>query len=110
MDKRKRIILLGDSLVIAGIRASLTSNNNFEVFNLNVGIDLRNELFASQANIVIFETTLLQTNMQEILMQYQPHALLIGIDPSSNHVLLLEGKRMSDVSLNDLVEIIQNQS
>jgi len=110
MKKQLRIILYGDTLVLAGMRLSLEANPAFEVIPFHgpdaAGQELfsEQELFALQPDVVIFDISSVQPHFQ-----YDPQGSslqLIGIDPDRDQALVWSGQHLHDLSVQDLVEII----
>jgi len=106
MDKRQQVILYGDTLVLASIRASLEVNPSFEVIDLDASQVTRQELLALNPDTIIFDIHSVQSQFPSDLIQHWA-GLLIGINPDSNQVLLWTGHPMSELSVQDLVTVIQ---
>jgi hypothetical protein len=105
MEKPQRILLYGDTLLLAGVRASLQPNPAFEVMVLDVSHAAGHELLALRPDIVIFDTGSVRPKFPYDLIQ-QWAGLLIGIDPDTNQVLLWARQHMCELSVQDLVELI----
>jgi hypothetical protein len=111
MDKRQRILLYGNTLMLAGMRASLEANPAFEVVALDASQASGQDLLALSPTILIFDTASIHPQFYGDLIQQWTGVLLIGIDPDSNQVLLWEGQQMCELSVQCLVEVIsQHQS
>jgi hypothetical protein len=110
MEKRQRVLLSGDTLVLASVRASLEANPTFEVIVLDASHAAGHDLLALNPDIVIFDTSSVRPQFYYDLIQ-QWAGLLIGINPDSNQVLLWTGQHMCELSVQNLVEVIhQHQS
>lgn len=105
METRQRILLYGDTLMLAGLRASLESDPAFDMIVLDAMHAAPHDLLALNPDIVIFDTQSVPSQFQCDLIQ-QWEGLLIGIDPGHNRVLLWTGQHKSALSVQDLVEII----
>ena len=105
MEERRRILLYGDTLMLAGLRNCLESDAAFEVIALDAALAARHDLLALNPDIVIFDTHCVPPQFQCDLIQ-QWEGLLIGIDPGHNRVLLWTGQHKSALSVQDLVEVI----
>jgi len=110
MDEKKRIIILGESVVMAGIRASLNTKTDFEVITLKINDKLLSEMFDLQPCIVIFEVGSIDNRIPEVLIQHQNSIFMLGIDPENNQALLWQGTQLGSVSVDDLVEIIHTHA
>ena len=106
MDKRQRVILYGDTLVLAGIRASLVVNPAFEVIDLDASQVTRQGVLALNPDTIIFDIHTVQPHFSSNLIQHWA-GLLIGINPDNNQVFLWTGHQMSALSVQDLVTVIQ---
>ena len=105
MDKRQTVIVCGDSLLLAGVQASLGLDPSVEVIAHPLPIT-EPELLALQPRAVIFDTQALQPDFRYMLAQELPGLLLIGIDPATNHVLIWSGHHLQELSTQDLVKVI----
>lgn len=106
MERRQRILLYGDSLLLAGVRASLEACLAFEVISLDALHATEQELLVSNPDIVIFDNDSLRPQFHYNLIQRQADLLLIGIDPDSNGVQLWSGRYLRELSVQGLVEVI----
>jgi hypothetical protein len=105
MEKRRRVIVLGETLVLAGIAASISKDRDNEVVAhaLPAG---RRELCALQPDVVIFDLDAVQPDFQYNLAQDLPGLLLIGVDSKTNRVVLWRGQPAEGLSSQDLAQII----
>lgn len=106
MERRQRILLYGDSLLLAGVRASLEACLAFEVIPLDASHVTEQDLLVSNPDIVIFDNDSVRPEFHYNLIQRQAELLLIGIDPDSNGVQLWSGKYLRELSVQGLVEVI----
>ncbi len=107
MKKQLRIILYGDTLVLAGMRLSLEANPAFKVIPFGGADAAEQELLALQPDVVIFDTSSIQPNFH-----YEPlgsSLQLIGIDPDRDQALVWSGQHLNDLSVQDLVEILEER-
>jgi hypothetical protein len=107
MEKRVRVLLYGDTLVLAGLRASLAAYPALEVVFLDAPAASEEELCALQPNVIIFDVGAVQPAFQYALVEMLPALLLVGIDPASHRVLAWAGQQLPELSTRDLVEIIK---
>jgi DNA-binding NarL/FixJ family response regulator len=109
MKKRLRVILYGDTLVLAGMRLSLEANSAFEVIAFNGPDTTEQELLALQPDVVIFDTSSVQPQFRYNLIQTQFELQLIGIDPDRDQALVWSGQHLHELSLQDLVDVINQE-
>jgi hypothetical protein len=120
MKRRQRVILYGDTLVLAGVRLSLEDNPAFEVITLEASNAARNdlptekelpieqELLDLQPDVVIFDTSSVQPQFHFDLIQCRSGLQLIGIDPDRNRVLQWSGQHFAELSMPDLINVVQS--
>lgn len=104
METRQRVLLCGDSLVLAGLQAGLTAWPCLEV-TAQQGLATEAELLAAAPSVVIFDLGAIQSEFLLAQMQAQPDLLLIGIDPES-HEVLLTGQAARSIALDQIVQIV----
>lgn len=109
--RRQRVVLYGNSLVLAGIRASLVAHPCLDVIALEApSADAAQELRSLCPAAVIFDIGGVQPDSPFLLGQEQTGLLLIGIDPISHQVLLWSGRHLGEASTQDLVQLIVKTS
>ena len=107
MAERKRIILFGDTLVLAGVQASLEAVLLFEVIPLDAGHASEADLLALHPHAIIFDVASIQPRFRYELVQELPGLRLFGLDPDSNQVLLWSGQQLHELSTAGLVQALQ---
>ena len=107
MEKRQKILLYGNTLVLAGIQASLRDCPSFEVIAPYVPAN-QAELLASPPDVVIFDMEAVQPEFLLAQMQSLPGLLLIGIDPES-HEVLLTGEAAHSITLDQITQILRSR-
>ncbi len=109
-EERQRIILYGDSVVLAGVQASLRASSHLQVITLGPPpASLADDLFAFRPNAVIFDLGSVSPDFPLVLLQ-QPDLVLIGIDPETHQALVWSGRQAEAVFASDLVEIVQSDN
>ncbi len=104
---RSRVILYGDSLILAGVRASLETCPDLETLVLEQALD--DPLKAIQASspaAFIFDMKAVLPNFLHLLLQL-PDLMLIGIDPETHQALVWSGRQEAAVVAADLVNVIR---
>jgi hypothetical protein len=105
-EEQQRVILYGDSLILAGVQASLGLSPNLEVIALGEPpADLTPLLSDLHPEAVIFDLGAIQPDFLRALVQ-QPGLLLIGIDPETHEATVLSGHQAQAETTRDLVQVI----
>jgi len=105
MEKRQRVIVFGNTLVLAGIAASIGKDPGCELV-AHAQPNEQPDLSALHPDVVIFDMDAMQPDFQYSLAQELPGLLLIGIDPETNRVLLWSGEQVTGLTSQDLAQII----
>jgi len=106
-----RVILYGDSLLLAGIRVQLQSCPEFELITVDAGIQGLPEFIRSfKPRVLLFDFALTEPDFAVPLLRDFPDLLLIGVDPSRDELLILTGKSAAASSMGDLVKIISEKT
>ncbi|HNS51549.1 MAG TPA: hypothetical protein PKO09_10250 [Anaerolineae bacterium] len=106
-ENRRRVVLYGDSLVLAGVRAGLAHCPDLQVLSLDPCLD--NPLDAVRAccpATFIFDMDAVRPDFQLSLLQ-EPGLRLIGIDPETHQALVWSGREESAVFAADLIHLIE---
>jgi hypothetical protein len=107
MEKKQRVIVYGNSVVLAGIEAGLSLDPNTEVVS-HARTDQLEDLVELHPDVVIFDVDDEQSEFLQSQLQSQPDLLLIGIDPES-HEVLLTGQAARSITLDQITRIMQNR-
>ena len=104
---RRRTILYGDSLILAGVRAELVRNPGLEVLVLDQPLDKPLEaLRALEPEVIIFDLGAVQPDFLLALLQ-KPDLVLIGVDPETHQALVLSGQPARALTTDDLLHVIE---
>ena len=115
MEKRQRVLIYGDTLVLTGVRLCLEANPAFEIIPLDTsyisGQDglTGQELLTMQPDVVIFDTSSVQPQFHCSLIQEQSGLQLIAVNPDRDQILVWSGRHLRELTLQDLVNIIHQQ-
>jgi len=113
METQLKVVLIGDSLLIAGVEVSLREQPGMDVIRVDIALpDAGQRLGRLQPDVLIFDLAASQSpfsdsNFPASILQEHPGMSLIGIDPSSNNVLVLSGEERTVMAANDLAHVIQ---
>ncbi len=100
MAEPQRVILYGDSVLLAGVQASLSPSPNLDIIALE-------ELPADWVAI-LHELRSTRPDLPLAILN-QPNLLLIGIDPDGVGTLVLSSRAAQARSTEDLVDLIRPQ-
>jgi hypothetical protein len=102
----RRAIVVGDSLILEGVRATLENRLGLDVLVLDQPPDVSlEELGAYCPDAIIFDVGAIQPELLLSLFQ-QPGPLLIGIDPETHQALVWSGRQTAAVVAADLIQVI----
>jgi len=108
-EKRQRIIVYGDSVVLDGVRASLKHASQLEIISLDQPpASLAENLPDLHPQAVIFDLGSVSPDFPLALL-HQANLVLIGIDPETHQALVWSERHLSEPSMQELVEIIQGE-
>jgi hypothetical protein len=106
MDSQHKVLFYGNSLMLAGLKASLTVHPGLEVTALDTSAT-ETELLACNPNVIIFDMGAFQSEFTLSQMQALPGLLLIGVDAES-HEVLLTGQAACLISLDQITHIVRD--
>ena len=106
MKERLKILLYGDTLVLAALQASLAAQPDLDVVGIIGMAASEQTLCALRPNVIIFDLGAVQPAFHYALVEKLPGLLLIGIDASTHRVLVWSGQQLYELSTIDLVEVI----
>ncbi len=110
MEKRRRVLVYGNSLSMAGIVASLKEDKTLEVLCANIdsprAIQSVNE---NDITAIVFDLDYPPLRLDISLLRDLPGLLLIGVDPSRDEMLVLSSSPEQALSMADLVKVIRQK-
>jgi hypothetical protein len=105
-----RVTVLGNTLNLAGIAASLKADANLEVVNVfTPSPNSWQKIKEIDSSVVIFDLTDPFTSVDITLLHECPDMMLIGVDPGSDEVLVLSCRPHQALSVADLVDVIHHK-
>jgi len=125
MEKRRTVILCGNSLLMAGLEASLRDQPGLDVVRVDAALpNIAQRLEALHPDVLIFDlssppstpSTTLRTGFQPpssilhfptSILQEHPGIALIGLDINSSKALALSGQEHTVLAADDLAQVIQ---
>lgn len=108
MSERRRIFLYGDSLVLAGLGASLQHEARFEVTGLSLPLPGPAQLAALAPDVVVFDMEGAHPDAAFALLDSVPGLLVLGVSPDGNVVRLWSGRQYGGLSTRDLTALIDH--
>lgn len=106
---RQRLVLYGRSVILGTVGASLQHCPTVEVIPLSPPLPAPRDLVALAPDIVIFDVEATPPLTAFPLLEAFPNLLLIGVNPSTDKVLLWSGAQMRAVSAQDLIDVIDRR-
>ena len=108
MSEKKKVLIYGRSLNLEGIGVSLKLDGNLDVVVIEPGE--QNSLEDLNPDVVLFDLAEPHKDLNLALLRKQPGVLLIGVEPCSDEVLVLTGKRSKVVSVSELANLVSAQA
>ncbi len=109
MERRKRIVILGNSLILGTLGESLRRCGQFELTALVPQLPEARELEALKPDAVFFDLEAPRSEMVFSLLESHPRLLFLGISPDSNVVKMWAGRQLRELSTQGLLEVIDEQ-
>ncbi|MDF1519777.1 MAG: hypothetical protein P1P73_04780 [Brevefilum sp.] len=111
MSAKRKVLIYGRSLSLAGISACLELDDDLEVKFVDPH-DFRAKQYLDEFNpeTILYDLNDPPNDLDLDLLQQRPGLLLIGVDPSSDEVLVLRGQRSRVVTAGELSQLISNHT
>jgi hypothetical protein len=104
---RIRVAICGNSLHMAALAASLQATADVEVARIPTdSAATLKSLDELAAAAVAFDLDELPGDLAISLLRDRPELILIGVDPSSDQVLVLSGHQVRPASVADLLQVL----
>ncbi len=111
MENRRTILLVGDSLLMDTVEASLNGKQELGVMRLHSGVGNMEECIKSLSpDMVIFDWDTSFSQFALSMLRDQPGVPLLGLDVSSSTVIVLSSQQFTPLSVSDLTLVIQMQA
>lgn len=108
MAERTQVVVYGTSLHMAGLAASLTGEAGLAVACIETDSPTaRQRLIELNPAVVVFDLSDTKPGLDITLLRERPDLLLIGVDPSSDELLVLSGRPAQALTLSDLIDLIR---
>lgn len=114
MKEQQVVALYGNSLFLAGVETSLRNREEFDVVRIDTTLlNVEQRLKSLHPNVIIFDCgdARLDTlpGMTQLLKE-SPGVIVIGLDLTSNDVIVLSGQSHSATRVEDLIEAIRMET
>jgi hypothetical protein len=107
MGANSRLVLYGNSVILAGIGTELQRRGLFDLITLEPGCpDALHRICVLEPRAVLFDLAAAQPDFTIALLRDRPELILIGVDPSSDQVLVLSGHQVRPASVADLLQVL----
>lgn len=111
MGASSHLVLYGNSMFLAGIRAELERLTPLRIITMATGCpDAAARIASLNPHIVLFDLSADQPGFAVSLLRRRPGLLLIGVDPSTDNLMVLSCQPAEALSMPDLVEIINRKA
>ena len=107
MENRRRVVLFGNSIIVATVGTSLQRSHRYEVTTLSPAESDR--LGEIQPDIILFDLEAARPEAAFSLLETQPGLMLIGVSPDSNVVKMWTGRQLRELSTKELMQAIDQQ-
>lgn len=106
--QRKRVILYGNSVILAALGASLEHFPELELVSLAAPLPGAAELSALMPDVILFDTGSAEPTLHTLfaLLQDCPALLVVGANPESAQLQLWSSGRSDAVTSADLLQLI----
>jgi hypothetical protein len=102
------VLLYGQSILMAGIEAQLHGCPELAVVAAWANRACLPELIdAHRANVLLYDMSVTAPDLVLPLLRSHPDLIAIGMDPSSDHHLLLTGRSVAAGDISDLLDIVR---
>lgn len=104
----RRVILYGKSIILGTIGASLRLYPELEIIPLAPPLPDFQALKALAPHVILYDIQATLPETALALLEACPGLLLIGVDPDQNETRVWSGRQLHALSIQDLVQVIQN--
>jgi len=106
MERRRRIVLFGNSVILGAVGMSLRCFPQNEVISPSPEVREAADVAALNPDVILFD---LESSIPQpifSLLESCPGMKLIGVSPDSNIVRVWSGKQLQELSTHDLMEVM----
>ncbi len=110
MEKRRRVILYGKSVIVGSVGASLRDVPGLELIALAPPLPKAKDLGALAPDAIIFDLEAAHPEAALSLLRERPGLLLVGVDPGSDELIVVSSHHRRAVAVADLLEVIGREA
>jgi hypothetical protein len=110
MEKRQRVLLFGNSVILGSIGSSLQLFSQYEVKTLLPPWPDAPALKSLDPDVILFDIEATQFRLDFALFDFLPDLRLIGLSSEINRVLVWSGRQLRELSILELVDVIDEQA
>jgi chemotaxis response regulator CheB len=108
MEKRPLVLILGDSLLMEGIAASLTGCPQLSLICIDYSeFEIWQKADSLNPDVILFEMETPHSPFILSLLEERPGILLLGLDLSSSRVIVLNSRQHYSETMHDLWQIVE---
>lgn len=109
MRTLRRTVLYGNSVFLAGLALNCSNRPGLETATIDTDDpDAEQQLRALSPDVIVFDLAA-QPESAVRLLKECPDLRLIGVDATSNKLIVLSGYRSSVLTMDDLVHVIDRE-
>jgi len=109
MQKRRRIYLYGNSVILGTLGASLRRISRYEVSTLSPPWPETVDLETLAPDVILFDVEADRPEAAFFLLEKHPTLLVIGVSPDNNVVRIWSGQQLCELSTQGLLDVIDEQ-
>jgi hypothetical protein len=106
MNRQRRVILYGKSVILGTVAASLARYPDLEIIALSAPLPGVEDLGALAPDVILFDVDVGRPEAAFALLKNYPNLLLIGVNPENEQLLLWSSEQGSVLSTDDIVQAI----
>lgn len=107
MERRKRIVLFGNSIILGTVGASLRCSSRYEV--ITIPMSEPKKLNNLAPDVVLFDLEANHLEEAFSLLESYPQIMFVGVSPDKNLVKMWSGQQLHELSTSDLLQVIEEQ-
>ena len=108
MKNQRTVALVGDSLFMDTVEASLKSQRGMNVVRIQGYVrDVKACVESVHPDLVIFDWDTYYSRFVMLILKEQPSIPFIGLDVSSRKVIAMSSQQYTPLTVNDLTQVIQ---
>lgn len=111
MDNRRLVVLVGDSLLMDTVEASLGENQEFGVMRIYTTVtDIAARLQSLYPDAVVFDWDAPHVEFVLDMLKQRPGVPLLGLDVTCSQVTVLTSEQHLTLTANDLARVVKAHS